>query len=132
MRPRKPILLADDVESSLEIRKFVLETRGHFQVLTARNVHALFELLNTIRIDVVLLSFSSREIDCNAIVEDIKRQWPETRVIVHGAGLAGYDCRANMAELMLPGDGQEALIQNVKLLAARKRGPKHKHQEAMA
>ena len=122
MRPRKVILLADDIESSMGITKFMLETRGHFQVLTARNIHGLFEVLRTIRVDLVMIAFADQ--DCNALSADIKAHWPDTRVVIHGGALQRYDTSSCVADLIMQESAPIEIIEIAKKQTARRRGPR--------
>ena len=127
MRPKKTILCVDDNESILSVRTFLLETRG-YRVVTA---HSAKEALDRIErslpgsIDLLLCDLLMPQMDGNELVRRAKQLHPGLPAMIISGTVNSFD-RAVCADVFLPkGAATPAeLIERVRVLVARKRGPK--------
>lgn len=127
MRPKKVILCVDDNEQALSVRTFLLETRG-YRVLTARDAHGALDILEPIvpgTLDLLIADLLMPGMDGNELVRRARHMHPELPTLIVSGMVAAYD-RALAAHAFLPkGCGSAAeLLEKVRLLVARKRGPK--------
>ncbi len=124
MKPKKTILCVDDNDQSLSIRKVMLETRG-YRVVTALNGRQALEIFQGGGIDLVLTDLIMPELDGTSLVECVKQLSPETPVILFSGRVRAYE-RDTRADVFLP-KGMYApieLLERIRLLLVRKRGPK--------
>ena len=124
MKPKRTILCVDDNEQSLSIRKVMLETRGYRVVAchTGREALAAFERGG---IDLVLSDLIMPDVDGTELVERVKATSPETPAILFSGKIKVYE-RDTRADIFLP-KGMYApveLLERIRLLLVRKRGPK--------
>ncbi|MCU1284979.1 MAG: response regulator receiver protein [Acidobacteriales bacterium] len=132
MRPKKTILCVDDNEQSLSIRKFMLETRG-YAVITSTNGQDAFLAFSRKGADLVLTDLMMPGVDGADLVQKIKALSPETPAIIFSGKIKMYD-RELHADLFLP-KGSHApseLLERIRLLLVRKRGPKKAPQSVEA
>lgn len=124
MKPKRTILCVDDNEQSLSIQKVMLETRG-YRVLTSRNGREALEVFQRGGIDLVLTDFVMPEINGNELVRLVKELSPFTPAILFSGQLKF--CPSDIsADVFLP-KGSNApveLLERIRLLLIRKRGPK--------
>jgi two-component system, OmpR family, response regulator CpxR len=124
MRPKKIILCVDDNEQSLSIRKFMLETRGYAVVACTSGNDALASFKQS-GADLVLADLMMPGIDGAELVQQIKAASPETPAIIFSGKIRMCD-KDLQADLFLP-KGMHApseLLDRIRLLLVRKRGPK--------
>jgi CheY-like chemotaxis protein len=124
MRPKKIILCVDDNEQGLEVRKFLLETRG-YRVVTAVSARDAIEVLRTGGIDLVLGDLIMPQMDGNEMVHRMKEIAPEVPMILLSGTVKAFD-RASHADAFLPKGACSPgeLLERVRVMIARKRGPK--------
>ena len=124
MRPKKTILCVDDNEQALSVRKFMLETRG-YRVLTALDCEQALELFRNGGIDLVLSDLLMPRMDGNELIRRMKELAPEVPAILISGSIKSYE-RANRADAFLPKGACSPLevLERVRLMVARKRGPK--------
>jgi two-component system response regulator CpxR len=124
MRPKKTILCVDDNEQALSVRKFMLETRG-YRVLTALDCERALELFRNGGIDLVLSDLLMPCMDGNELIRRMKEVAPEVPAILISGTIKSYE-RANRADAFLPKGACSPLevLERVRLMMARKRGPK--------
>lgn len=127
MRPRKTILCVDDNEQILSVRKFLLETRG-YRVLALPNAGAALEILGSAlpgSIDLLLTDLLLPGMDGNELARRAKEVHPGLPTLVVSGTVANFD-RAAAADAFLPkGASTPAeLLDRIRVLVARKRGPK--------
>jgi two-component system response regulator CpxR len=124
MKPKRTILCADGNEQSLSIRKVMLETRG-YKVLAYSNAEDALERFKEGGIDLVLADLVMPGFDGTKLVELIKIFSPETPAILLSAKVRTYD-RENRADVFLSKGmyGPAELLDRIRLLLVRKRGPK--------
>jgi two-component system response regulator CpxR len=124
MKPKRTILCVDDNEQSLSIRKVILETRGYRVVACHSGEEALEQFKNG-GIDLVLSDLIMPGLDGHKLIEEIKNLSPMTPAILFSGKIKIYE-RDLRADLFLP-KGMYAtseLLEKVRILLVRKRGPK--------
>jgi CheY-like chemotaxis protein len=124
MRPKKTILCVDDNEQSLSVRKFMLETRG-YRVLTALTGQQALELFQAGGIDLVLSDLIMPQMDGNELVHRMKAMHPDVPMILMSGCVKAYE-RASHADAFLPKGSCSPVevLERIRLMVARKRGPK--------
>ncbi len=132
MRPKKVILCVDDNEQTLSVRTFLLETRG-YRVLSASSSQQALEVLERTvpgTLDLLIADLLLPTIDGNELVRRAKQLHPMLPTLIVSGTVSTYE-RALAADAFLPkGAGTAAeLLEKIRLLVARKRGPK-KHVPA--
>lgn len=132
MKPKKTILCVDDNEQSLSIRKVLLETRG-YRVVACNNGEEAIERFRAGGIDLVLSDLIMPGVDGSRVVEQIKSISPDTPAILLSGKVRIYD-RDTHADVFLP-KGMYApaeLLERIRLLLIRKRGPRRTQQATSA
>jgi two-component system response regulator CpxR len=124
MKPKKTILCVDDNEQSLSIRKILLETRG-YRVIACNNGEQALEAFQHGGVDLVLTDLMMPGIDGSRVVEEVKRLSPQTPAVLISGRVKIYE-RDTLADLFLPKGMYEPaeLLERIRLLLVRKRGPK--------
>lgn len=124
MKPKRTILCVDDNEQSLSIRKIMLETRG-YRVVPCCTAEEALEIFKQGGIDLLLTDFVLPGMDGQKLVEHVKNLSPQTPAILFSGKVKFYDrdCRA---DLFLPKGAYAPmeLLERIRLLLVRKRGPK--------
>ena len=127
MRPRKTILCVDSNEQVLSIRKFMLETRGYRVVPMSSAAAALEHLQDAMpgSVDLLLSDLLLPGMDGNELVRRGKMMHPGLPALLVSNMVSNYD-RAGAADAFLPkGASTPAeLLDRIRVLVARKRGPK--------
>ena len=130
MRPRKTILLVDHNEQSLSVRSFLLDTRGYrvVAVTTAREALEIVERAAPGAIDLLLADLLLPQMDGNELVRRAKIRQPELRAMLVSGTVTSFE-RATSADVFLPKGACSAaeMLERVRVLVARKRGPKKAH-----
>jgi two-component system, OmpR family, response regulator CpxR len=130
MKPKRTILCVDDNEQSLSIRKILLETRGYRVLAFSSGAEAL-ERFKRGGVDLVLTDLIMPGFDGTKLIEEVKALSPETPTILLSGKVRIYD-RDTRADVFLP-KGMYApveLLERIRLLLVRKRGPKRSHAQA--
>jgi CheY-like chemotaxis protein len=127
MRPRKTILCVEDNEQILSVRKFLLETRG-YRVLAMTCASAALEHLQMAvpgSIDLLLTDLILPGMDGNELVRRAKQLHPSLPALLVSGTVSGFD-RGPAADAFLPKGSctPVELLDRVRVLVARKRGPK--------
>ena len=127
MRPKKVILCVDDNEQTLSVRTFLLETRG-YRVLNATNSQDALDILaRTVpgTLDLLIADLLLPGMDGNELVRRAKQMHPTLPALIVSGTVASFD-RALAADAFLPkGAGSPVeLLEKIRVLVARKRGPK--------
>ncbi len=124
MRPRKVILCVDSNEQSSSIRKFMLETRG-YRVVCAASATAALERFEAGGIDLVLSELMMPGMDGNEMVRRMKQQAPEVPMLLVSGTVKDF-ARADAADAFLPKGAVNPLelLERIRMLMVRKRGPK--------
>jgi len=132
MKPKRTILCVDDNEQSLSIRKVMLETRG-YRVIACQSGEEALEHFRQGGVDLVLSDLIMPGVDGHKLIEEIKNISPSTPAILFSGKIKIYE-RDLRADLFLP-KGMYApveLLEKIRLLLVRKRGPKRILTVAMA
>lgn len=124
MKPKKTILCVDDNEQCLSIRKILLETRGYRVVACNSGAQAL-EAFHRGGVDLVLTDLVMSGLDGSQLIEQIKNLSPQTPAILISGRIKIYE-RDTLADLFLPKGMYDPaeLLERIRLLLVRKRGPK--------
>jgi len=124
MKPKRTILCIDDNEQALSIRKVMLETRGYRVLACSSGEQALEEFRNG-GVDLVLSDLVMPNMDGTELIRQIKEMSPQTPAILFSGKIKVYE-RDTQADVFLP-KGMYApaeLLERIRLLLVRKRGPK--------
>jgi len=130
MKPKRTILCVDNNEQQLSIRKVMLETRGYRVVACTAAADAL-EIFKNGGIDLVLADLNLPGVDGGQLIQTIKNHSPHTPAILLSNKAKTYD-HETRADVFLP-KGMSApaeLLERVRMLLVRKRGPKRPLQQA--
>jgi CheY-like chemotaxis protein len=127
MRPKKSILCVDDNEQVLSVRKFLLETRG-YRVMIAKDAQAALEVLQQAvpgSIDLLFCDLLLPQMDGNELVRRAKQLHPGLPAMIVSGTVNSFD-RACAADVFLPKGACSPVevLERVRVLVARKRGPK--------
>jgi two-component system response regulator CpxR len=127
MRPKKTILCVDDNEQMLSVRTFLLETRG-YRVLSAASAYEALEHIARSTpgsIDLLLCDLLMPVMDGNELVRRAKEMQPQLPAMIVSGTVTAYD-RAGRADAFLPKGACSPveLLERIRILVARKRGPK--------
>jgi CheY-like chemotaxis protein len=132
MKPKRTILCVDDNEQSLSIRKVMLETRG-YRVIACNNGEEALERFKMGGVDLVLTDLVMPGVDGSKLIDAVKSLSPETPAILL-SGKVRISDRDTRADVFLP-KGMYApveLLERIRLLLVRKRGPKRVQSTAQA
>ncbi len=127
MRPRKVILCVDDNEQTLAVRKFLLETRGYRVICCSSAAEALEVLERAVpnSIDLLLCDLIMPQMDGTELVRRAKEMCPGLPTLIVSGTVSAFE-RGSVADAFLPKGASSPveLLERVRLLVARKRGPK--------
>lgn len=131
MRPRKTILVVEDNEQVLSVRKFLLETRGYRVVAQTTATEALEYLKDAIpgSVDLLLADLLMPGMDGNELIRRAKQIHPGLPTLLVSGTVSSFE-RAAAADAFLPkGASTPAeMLDRIRILVARKRGPKKQVQ----
>jgi two-component system, OmpR family, response regulator CpxR len=127
MRPKKTILCVDDNEQVLSVRTFLLETRGYRVIAVGTPQEALDTISNSLpgSLDLLLCDLVMPRMDGNELVRRAKELHPTLPAMIVSGTVTAYD-RAGRADVFLPKGACSPveLLERIRILVARKRGPK--------
>lgn len=127
MRPRKTILCVEDDEQLLSVRKFLLETRGYRVVAMRSGAEALEFLREAMpgSVDLLMSDVIMPQMDGNELVRRAKNFHPALPTLLVSGTVTNFD-RASSADAFLPKGActPAEILDRVRILVARKRGPK--------
>jgi two-component system response regulator CpxR len=127
MRPKKTILCVDDNEQVLSVRTFLLETRGYriVAVNTAKEALEVLERSLPGTLDLILCDLLMPQMDGNELVRRAKQLHPGLPAMIISGTVNAFD-RALHADVFLPkgASSPAEMIERIRVLVARKRGPK--------
>jgi two-component system, OmpR family, response regulator CpxR len=131
MRPRKTILCVEDNEQLLSIRKFLLETRGYRVLAMSCAVEALDYLNGAAHgsVDLLLADLIMPRMDGNELIRRAKQVHPGLPTLLVSGTVTNFD-RAAAADAFLPKGActPAEVLDRIRILVARKRGPKKQVQ----
>lgn len=127
MRPRKVILCVDDNEQTLAVRKFLLETRG-YRVICAGGAQQALECLEKTEpggVDLLLCDLMMPQMDGTELIRRARMLRPGLPTLMISGTITAME-RGLAADAFLPKGNSSAaeLLERVRILVARKRGPK--------
>ena len=132
MKPKRTILCVDDNEQSLSIRKVLLETRG-YRVLAYSNAQQALERFAQGGVDLVLTDLVMPGVDGSKLIRGIKNISPETPAILLSGKVKIYEQETNADAFLAKGmDIPADLLERVRVLLIRKRGPKRSQARTQA
>jgi CheY-like chemotaxis protein len=132
MKPKRTILCVDDNEQSLSHRKIMLETRGYRVANFTRGEEALARFAQG-GIDLVIADMAMPGVDGPQLIGKIKEISPQTPAILISSKVRIYDHDSKADVFLTKGMYAPAdLLERVRLLLVRKRGPKRLHQRSSA
>src|SRR5580698_8975240 len=127
MRPRKTILCVEDNEQILSIRKFMLQTRGYRVITATCAAEALEHIQGALpgSIDLLLSDLIMPQMDGNELARRAKQLHAALPVLLVSGTVTNFD-RATSADAFLPKGAcaPAELLDRIRILVARKRGPK--------
>ncbi|HEV2022596.1 MAG TPA: response regulator [Terriglobales bacterium] len=124
MRAKKTILCVDDNEQALSIRKVVLETRG-YRVIACGSGRSALEAFEKGGVDLVLTDWTMPEMDGAELVDRIKARSPQTPAILFSGRVKVYEKETRADVFLSKGMyGASELLERIRQLLVRKRGPK--------
>lgn len=128
MKPKRTILCVDDNEQSLSIRKILLETRG-YRVLAYSDPQQALERFGQGGVDLVLTDLVMPGVDGSKLIRGIKNLSPETPAILLSGKVKIYEQETNADAFLAKGmDLPADLLERVRVLLIRKRGPKRQNR----
>jgi len=135
MRPRKTILCVEDNEQILSVRKFLLETRGYRVLAMTASAEALEYLQGALpgSVDLLLSDLIMPQMDGNELIRRAKQLHPALPTLLVSGTVSSFD-RAASADAFLPKGActPAEMLDRIRILVARKRGPKKQVQSVTA
>lgn len=124
MRPKKVILCVNPNEQELSVLAFMLATNG-YRVLAASNGQEAVALFMDAQVDLVLAEFSMPQMGGRQLIERLKHIATHVPMILLGdPQTMGGDIHLADAMLAKKACSTQELLERVKLMSARKRGPR--------
>jgi CheY-like chemotaxis protein len=124
MRPKKVILCVDDNELELSVLKFMLTTNG-YKVVSASNGQDAIGIFAATQVDLVLADFVMPAMSGNQLVERLKRIAPHIPMVLLGdPQKMGSEMHAADALVAKRNCSPQELLERIKTMSARKRGPR--------
>jgi two-component system, OmpR family, response regulator CpxR len=124
MRPKKIILCVDDNEQELSVLKFMLATNG-YRVVSASTGQEAIGIFAEIQVDLVLADFAMPQMNGNQLVDRLKQSAPHIPMILLGdPQRMGGEIHAADALLAKKNCSAQELLERIKVMSARKRGPR--------
>ena len=124
MRPKKVILCVDDNEQELSVLKFMLATNG-YRVVSATSGQEAISVFAGTSVDLVLTDYAMPQMDGNQLVNRLKQIAPHVPMILLGdlQKMSG-EIHAADALLAKKNCSTQELLERIRLMSARKRGPR--------
>jgi len=124
MRPKKVILCVDDNEQELSVLKFMLATNG-YKVVSAVNGQEAIGIFAEIAVDLVLADFAMPQMNGSQLVDRLKQIASHVPMILLGdPQKMGGEMHAADALLAKKNCTAQELLERIKVMSARKRGPR--------
>jgi two-component system, OmpR family, response regulator CpxR len=132
MKPKRTVLCVDENEQSLSHRKIVLETRGYRVAAFSRGEDAWQRFIAG-GIDLVIADMSIPGLDGPQLIAKVKEASPSTPAILIASKVRIFDHDSQADVFLTKGMYSPAdLLERVRLLLTRKRGPKRMQQRPTA
>ena len=124
MRPKKVILCVDDNEQELSVLKFMLATNG-YRVVSALSGQEAIGIFAEIPVDLVLADFAMPQMNGCQLVDRLKEIASHVPMILLGdPQKMGGEMHAADALLAKKNCTAQELLERIKVMSARKRGPR--------
>jgi two-component system response regulator CpxR len=124
MRPKKVILCVDDNEQELSVLKFMLATNGYRVVSACTGQEAIGIFAGT-QVDLVLADYAMPQMNGNQLVDRLKHIASHIPMILLGdPQRMGGEMHAADALLAKKSCSAQELLERIKVMSARKRGPR--------
>lgn len=124
MRPKKVILCVDDNEQELSVLKFMLSTNG-YRVLSASNGREAMEIFAETAVDLVLSDYAMPQMNGDQLVNRLKQMASHIPMILMGdPQKMGDHMHGADALLAKKNCTSHELLERIKVMSARKRGPR--------
>ena len=124
MRPKKIILCVDDNEQDLSVLKFMLSTNG-YKVVSASNGQEAIGLFSAHQVDLVLADFNMQPMNGDQLVHRLKTIAGHVPMILFGdPHMTGGEIHVADAMLAKKNCSTQDLLERIKVMSARKRGPR--------
>jgi CheY-like chemotaxis protein len=124
MRPKKIILCVDDNEQELSVLKFMLATNG-YRVVSACTGQEAIGIFSEVQVDLVLADFGMPQMNGNQLVDRLKMIAPHVPMILLGdLNKMSSEMHAADAVLAKKNCSPQELLERIKVMSARKRGPR--------
>jgi CheY-like chemotaxis protein len=125
MRPKKVLLVVDDNEQQLSVTKFMLETKGYRVLGAASGQEAIAIFSATYQVDLVMADATMPQMSGAQLVERLKRMKPYVPMMLLGDGVAATgEVYAADAMIARKNCSTQELLERIKVMSARKRGPR--------
>jgi two-component system, OmpR family, response regulator CpxR len=124
MRPKKIILCVDDNEQELSVLKFMLATNG-YRVVSANNGQEAIGIFADTAVDLVLSDYAMPQMNGDQLVNRLKQIAAHVPMILLGdPQKMGDNLHAADALLAKKSCSSQELLERIKVMSARKRGPR--------
>ena len=124
MRPKKIILCVDDNEQELSVLKFMLSTNG-YRVVSAANGQEAIGIFAENSVDLVLADYAMPQMNGSQLIDRLKQIASHVPMILLGdPQRMGGDIHAADALLAKKSCTPQELLERIKVMSARKRGPR--------
>lgn len=128
-RPKKKVLLSCIPDTHGDALKFLLEMRGPYAVTVVTKSADVLQVLRTWHFDLLLAELRPGWPDANELALEAKKAHEDLSVLLFSRTISSYD-RASHADAFLPKGATSSaeMLERVRILTARKRGPKKQAQ----
>jgi CheY-like chemotaxis protein len=124
MRPKKVILCVDDNEQELSVLKFMLATNG-YRVVSAISGQEAIGIFSEITVDLVLADFVMPQMNGDQLINRLKQISSHIPMILLGdPQKMGGELHSADAVLAKKNISAQELLERIKIMSARKRGPR--------
>lgn len=124
MRPKKIILCVNDNEQELSVMSFMLNTNG-YRVVPATSGQEAIELFSGMQVDLVLADYAMPQMNGTQMVSRMKQIASHVPMILLGdpQSMGG---QIHLADALLAKKqcSPQELLERIKIMSARKRGPR--------
>lgn len=130
MRPKKIILCVDDNEQDLSVLKFTLTTNG-YRVLSAGNGQEALQIFSENLVDLALVDYAMPQMNGDLLVSKLKQTASHVPVILL-CDPQKMNGRVHAADALVSKKtcSSQELLERIKVMSARKRGPRKGTQRA--
>jgi len=124
MRPKKVILCVDDNEQELSVLKFMLATNG-YRVVSALTGQEAIGIFAETPVDLVLADFAMPQMNGCQLVDRLKEISSHVPMVLLGdPQKMGNEMHAADATMAKKNCSAQELLERIKVMSARKRGPR--------